>query len=367
MLGSFVDTPVLVLDLQQVKDNYNMLKKLMPNLKIFYAVKANSHPAVLSLLNTLGSNFDVQSKNEIDLCLSMGIDGSRLSFGNTIKTEKNIQYAKVVGVNYFVQDDISEIEKISKYAPNSNVYLRLDIGQTTALWPLSGKFGIPANEMIILLKKIVEKQITNINIVGVSFHVGSQCEDYSMWIKALKMVKEVFDAAEFLGFNLNTINLGGGLPTEYNMKINVPHMLKEISEFILATFNPQTQIFMEPGRFMVGDAGILVSKVILKSKRNNENWIYIDAGIYQGLMEQSQSINYTLKYDEYVESPRSTRVMLAGPTCDSYDIIYKNIEVPSGIKPGDKIYFLNAGQYTTGYNTGFNGLDGPKTIIINAE
>ena len=337
----------------------------MPNLEVYYAIKANPHPAVLSTLNMLGSNFDVQSKNEIDSCQTLGIPGSRLSFGNTIKTTNDIAYARAAGVNYFAQDDDAEINKILKVAPNQKIYIRLDIGQTTAVWPLSGKFGIPPEEIVALLSHFKDKPAKD-HIVGISFHVGSQCQDYSMWIKQLRMTKEVFIRAEEYGYKLNLIDLGGGLPTEYDVPVNTDKILKEIQKYISENFSHSTRIFMEPGRFLVGNAGMLVTSVILRSKRNREHWVYIDAGIYHGLMEQSQGINYNLKFDDYVDTSSCTQMNLAGPTCDSYDIIYKNICLPPGIKIGDKIYFKNAGQYTTGYNTGFNGIQGPKTLIINS-
>lgn len=334
---------------------------MIDNLDIYFAIKQNSYPTVITELNSVGSNFDVQSVGEINMCLNAGVNPSKLSYGNTIKSIDNIKFAYQNNIQYYSSDDITDLIKLSDYSPGQNVYIRLDVGETTAVWPLSGKFGIPEDEVIKLLKA-VKKLKLNVNIAGISFHVGSQCEDAQMWIKTLSTVLDIFKKAHKLGFDLNIINLGGGFPASYTSEIDIVQMFKTISKFITDNFGSDVKVFAEPGRFLVANAGVLVSRVIQVSERKHEKWVYVDAGIYHGLMEASQGINLPIEF--LPNSPTTSRVQLAGPTCDSYDIIYKNISCPSGVKNGDFIQFKNAGQYTLSYGTKFNGIQEPSVFII---
>jgi len=352
------------MDLKIVERNYRRLKDSIPGVRIFYAVKANSHTRVLEKLRDLGPSFDVASRGEIEKILSIGVPASNLSFGNTIKKEEEIKFASEMGVDFFAADSEMELEKIARNAPNSKVYFRISMGGTDSDWPLSRKFGTNVDhikELVVYAKEL------RLNPVGVSFHVGSQCYDKYSWKEALMKVADIFWFARLQGIRMNIINLGGGMPVNYVRDIpSVEEIGEVINESIEEFFNfmERPTLFIEPGRSMVGDAGILVSRVILRSTKDMKDWVYLDAGVFHGLMETIENLRYTLVVDGK-ELSRRRSFTLAGPTCDSVDIIYDDGELPEDITLGDIVYFLNAGAYTVDYNTTFNGIEGPYECFLD--
>ena len=359
-----VRTPFVLMDLDTVERNYKKLKSSIPGVRIFYAVKANSHLRVLKKLHELGSSFDVASRTEIEKLLSIGVPASNLSFGNTIKREEDIKFAKSVGVDLFAADAEMELEKIARNAPNAKVYLRIGMGGTDSDWPLSKKFGTNIDhvkDLVVYAKRL------DLNPVGVSFHVGSQCYDKYSWKEALMKVADIFWFARLQGIRMNIINLGGGMPIKYIRDIPTVEEIGEvINESIEEFFNfmDRPVLFIEPGRSMVGDAGVLVSRVILRSTKDMRDWVYLDAGVFHGLMETIEDLRYEIVVDGK-ENVVCKSFTLAGPTCDSVDVIYDEVDLPENITLGDIVYFLNAGAYTVDYNTKFNGIEGPYMCFID--
>ncbi|WP_456400909.1 type III PLP-dependent enzyme [Mesoaciditoga sp.] len=358
-----VKTPFVLMDLDIVESNYRRLKDAIPGVKIFYAVKSNSHERVVNKLRDLGSSFDVASKGEIKKLIGLGIDPSMMSFGNTIKKEEDIKFAYENGIDLFAVDAEMEIEKIARNAPHSKVYFRLAMGETDSDWPLSKKFGTNiehVKDLIIYAFKL------GLQPIGVSFHVGSQCYDKYSWQIALMKVADIFWFARLQGIKMNVINLGGGMPIKYVRDIPTVEEIGEvINESIEEYFNfmDRPTLYVEPGRSMVGDAGILVSKVILRSKKDMTNWVYLDAGVFHGLMETIEDLRYKVVVDGK-EGHQKKIFTLAGPTCDSVDVIYDEVELPEDISLNDTVYFLNAGAYTVDYGTNFNGIEKPKEIFM---
>ncbi len=357
-------TPFVLMDLKIVKRNYERLRDSIPGVRIFYAVKANSHTRVLKKLHDLGSSFDVASRGEIEKLLNIGVPASKLSFGNTIKKEEDIKFASDRGVSFFAADAEMELEKIARNAPNSKVYFRIAMGGSDSDWPLSRKFGTNVDHVKDLV--VYAKELC-LNPIGVSFHVGSQCYDKYSWKEALMKVADIFWFARLQGIRMNTINLGGGMPVNYVRDIPTVEEIGEvINESIEEYFNfmDRPTLFVEPGRSMVGDAGILVSRVILRSTKDMKDWVYLDAGVFHGLMETIEDLRYTLVVDGKENTPCRS-FTLAGPTCDSVDIIYDEVSLPEDITLGDIVYFLNAGAYTVDYNTQFNGIEGPYECFLD--
>ena len=358
-----IDTPCVLMDLSVVERNYKKMLKAIPNVRIFYAMKANSHERIIDRLNKLGSSFDTASKGEIDQLLKVGIEPSKLSFGNTIKKESDIKFAYDAGINFFAVDSKMELEKIARNAPHSNVYFRLAMGETDSDWPLSLKFGTSTDD---IKKLVVYANYLDLNPIGVSFHVGSQCYDKYSWKEALMKVADIFWFARLQGIKMNTINLGGGMPIKYVRDIPT---VEEIGEAINVSveeyfnFMERPTLFIEPGRSMVGNAGILISRVILRSTKSMKDWVYLDAGVYHGLMETIEGLRYKIVVDGKEDHPTQS-FTLAGPTCDSIDVIYNDVELPKDITLGDVVYFVNAGAYTTGYSTNFNGIEGPHALFM---
>lgn len=358
-----LETPFLVIDTSYVKENYNKLKSSISNTEIFYAVKANSHPSILETLRDIGSSFDVASKGEIVKLMDIGVSTDRMSFGNTIKKEKDIKFAWENGVEYFSIDTEMEVDKIARNAPGAKVYGRLAMSSNDAEWPLSGKFGTDVDHLINILKYAKSKGLVP---YGVSFHVGSQSYNKYKWKEAILTASEVFDKLYKEGINLKMINLGGGIPVQHTKPIP---SVEEIGDVINNAINEYLgwvnglRIIVEPGRSMVGNAGITVSRVILKSIKGTQLWVYLDAGVFHGLMETIENFRYEVIVDGKENGEKIT-MTLAGPTCDSVDTIYDEIELPINIDYGDIVYFINTGAYTNEYATYFNGIEPVKVYTV---
>lgn len=363
MAAKTLETPFLVIDTTYVRENYNKLKSSINNVEIFYAVKANSHPSILGTLRDIGSCFDVASKGEIIKLMNIGVPTSRMSFGNTIKKEKDIKFAWENGVEYFSIDAEMEVDKIARNALGAKVYGRLAMSSNDAEWPLSGKFGTDVDHLINILIYAKSKGLVP---YGVSFHVGSQSYNKYKWKEAILEASEVFDKLHKKGIDLKMINLGGGIPVQHTKPVP---SVEEIGEVINESINEYLgwvdglRVITEPGRSMVGNAGIIVSKVLLKSKKGTQTWVYLDTGVYHGLMETIENFGYEVIVDGK-EDNETISMTLSGPTCDSVDTIYDEIDLPINIDYGDIVYFINTGAYTNEYATHFNGIEPIKVYTI---
>lgn len=362
------ETPFLVVNLDIIRNNYLQLVKAFKEADIFYAVKANPHIEILKLLSSLGSCFDVASIYELDRLLEIGVDPSRISYGNTIKKSNHVKYAYDKGIRLFATDSENDLINISKYAPGSKVFIRLLVeGSSTADWPLARKFGCSIEKVKYLIS--VAKNL-NVEIYGLSFHVGSQQRDVNMWEYALLKVKNVFDWAKAEGVNLKMINMGGGFPSKYVYSAeNLDVYSDKIHSALASHFDGYCpRIILEPGRSMVGDAGVIVSEVVMVSKKSqfdSHRWVYLDVGKFNGMIE---TLDECIKYPLYCEKDgEKSEVIIAGPTCDSMDILYENYryELPLNLCEGDRIYWLSTGAYTASYcSVEFNGFPPMKVYCI---
>lgn len=357
------EAPFILLDLESVEKNYNRLKSSIKRSEIFYAVKANSTKRIVERLVKLGSSFDVASVGELDLVLELGADISKVSFGNTIKKVKDIKYAYEKGVKIFVADEFVEIDKIAANAPGVKLFVRIEMSDSDSDWPLTKKFGTNVDKAAELLRYAKKM---GLEPFGVSFHVGSQCYDKYVWKSALLNVKDIFEHLKKDGINLKFINTGGGMPVKHLRDIPT---VEEISQVINETVDEYFEdyegliVAAEPGRSMVGNAGILCSKVILRSEKEKNDWIYIDAGVFHGLMETIQGFRYEVIV--HGKEGKKQLFTLSGPTCDSVDTIYDEIYLPEDTTMDDIVIFINAGAYTTGYLTTFNGILPPKVYFTD--
>jgi ornithine decarboxylase len=362
------DTPCLVVDLDRVEHNYRALAEALPVARIFYAVKANPAPAVLGRLAGLGANFDVASPGEIDLCLAAGVEPSRISYGNTIKKKRDIAYAYQRGIRLFAFDSEAELDKLAEAAPGAAVFCRVLVDCAGADWPLSRKFGCHGDMAVALLTAARRR---GLDACGLSFHVGSQQTRLKQWDRAVGAVAKLFGRLRDAGVEPRLVNLGGGFPTTY--RTDVP----PVADYARAIMNAMTrhfgndlpEIIIEPGRSLAGDAGVIETEVVLiarKDEQENRRWVYLDIGKFGGLAEtMDESIKYpiTTPRDGGTTGP----VVLAGPTCDSADILYEKTPylMPLDLSIGDKVKILSAGAYTSSYaSVGFNGFAPLKTYCI---
>ncbi len=362
------DGPCLVVDLETVRENYNAFAKALPDTRVFYAVKANPAPEVLSLLASLGSCFDTASVAEIEMVLAAGVTPDRVSYGNTIKKERDIARAFELGIRLFAVDCKPEVDKIARVAPASRVFCRILCDGAGAEWPLSRKFGCEPAMAVDVLEH-AHKQ--GLEAYGVSFHVGSQQRNQHAWDKALASAASVFKECGERGLNLSMVNLGGGFPTKY-LK-NVPTVRtygNAIFKSLRKHFgNRIPETIIEPGRGMVGNAGVIETEVVLVSKKAEEDdvrWVYLDVGKFGGLAEtMDESIRYPIKTPR--DGADTSPCVLAGPTCDSADVLYEKqpYPLPVSLEIGDKLLIEGTGAYTATYSSvAFNGFEPLKTYHI---
>jgi len=364
------ETPYLIVDLDVVGQAYKLLRRYIPLAKIFYAVKANPAPEVVGLLRDLDSNFDVASPNEIDLCMERGVGAERISFGNTIKKERDIAYAFERGVKLYAFDSACELEKLARSAPGSRVFCRILVESTGAEWPLSRKFGCAPEMAIDLLR---QAKSMGLDPYGVSFHVGSQQTKVDQWDSAIERAARMFWALAETDINLRMVNVGGGFPAKYRGDVpGVAQYANAVMGAITRHFgNDLPEIIIEPGRSLVGDAGVIHSEVVLisrKAENDEKRWVYLDVGKFNGLAEtMDEAIRYRIKTPYEGTGVATGPVVLAGPTCDSADILYEKsrYRMPLDLKVGDRVEILSTGAYTSSYaSVNFNGFAPLKTYCI---
>ena len=362
------DGPCLVVDLDVVRENYGAFAKALPDSRVFYAVKANPAPELLSLLVSLGSCFDTASVAEIEMVLAAGATPERISFGNTIKKERDIARAFALGVRLFAVDCKAEVEKIARAAPGAKVFCRFLFGCAGAEWPLSRKFGCDTDMAVEVLD---HAQRLGLEPCGVSFHVGSQQRRTAAWDEALKSASAIFRACADRGINLTMVNLGGGFPTKYLRDVPAVQAYgRSIFRALRKHFgNAIPETIIEPGRGMVGNAGVIEAEVVLVSKKSEQDqnrWVYLDIGKFGGLAEtMDESIRYPIKTPR--DGGEVGPCVLAGPTCDSADVLYEKrpYDLPISLEIGDKVLIEGTGAYTATYaSVAFNGFAPLRTFHI---
>jgi len=356
-----IETPFLVMDREKVKEKASLIGQNIRNSKVFYAVKANPDIEVIKLVDKLNMGFEIASEGELKLLSSIGVEPERIISSNPVKTFKFLKMAASYGVSYFAYDSEGEVDKMAKMLPDCNVYVRLSVPNEGSEWPLSKKFGVEIDRAVELLLYAREK---GLNPVGVTFHVGSQCTNIYNWNSALDKAMALWNIAEEKGIKLSLLNIGGGYPIKYTKNVvDVDAIEKNVDRLIREKFPQDVKIFIEPGRAVVGDAGIFVTSVIGKTSRGDDNWLHIDVGVFNGLMESVGGIKYSYIVETLRQARHKKKWTVAGPSCDSFDVIDKNVTLPEP-ETGGLILILSGGAYTISYASEFNGFSIPKTVLI---
>jgi ornithine decarboxylase len=361
-------TPCLVLDVDRVEDNFRALRRALPLAQIYYAVKANPARPVLERLARLGSCFDAASFEEVSGCLDAGARPEAISFGNTIKKTSAIRTAFERGVTLFAFDSAEELAKLAANAPGARVYCRILVENEGADWPLSRKFGTTVESARALMLRAGEM---GLDPYGLSFHVGSQQTTTRAYEVAIAKVAMLFTDLTEAGVNLRMVNLGGGFPTRYRDPVpGIDEFGNSIMAAMTAHFgNALPEMLIEPGRFIVGDAGLVSAEAVLVSRRDPNDpvrWVYLDIGRFGGLAEtEGEAIKYRIvtPHDGTASGP----VAIAGPTCDGADILYErsNYRLPLALTSGDRVELLSAGAYVTAYaSQRFNGFAPPAEYYL---
>jgi ornithine decarboxylase len=362
------DGPCLVLDIDVVRDNYQAFAKALPDTRVFYAVKANPAPEVLKLLAELGSCFDVASITETEMVLAAGCTPDRISYGNTIKKESEIAAAHRLGITMFAVDCEAEVEKVARAAPGARVICRIHCDGSGSEWPLSRKFGCEPAYAVDILEQAHRRGLVP---YGISFHVGSQQHNIEAWDRALASAAAIFRGCAERGITLSMVNLGGGFPAKYLRKTpKLESYGKAIFRALRKHFgNAIPETIIEPGRGLVGNAGVIEAEVVLIARRSPEDevrWVYLDIGKFHGLAETiDESIRYPIRTTR--DRDEMAPCIIAGPTCDSVDVLYEKnpYPLPVSLAIGDKVLIEATGAYTATYSSvGFNGYPPLRQYVI---
>lgn len=364
-LSKGYDSPLLLLSIGQVKENVIKFKTNFPNLIPHYAVKSNPHIEILKVLNEEGVNFEIASEYELDLLKSLNISAERILFSNPVKRIKDIINAYEYGVEWFVIDCVEEMIKIFSYVPKAKIYLRIEVSNDGADYPLSKKFGCKKSDIQNILSIAQNK---NINLCGLTFHVGSQNRQIDKWVDAIHKCKKIMRDMLTYGLKCEMLNIGGGFPVEHTKKIpSIEQTGLLIEEALKDKIFKDIKLVAEPGRFMTNNVGWMITRVILDTIKDHNKRIYLDAGIFSGLVEPKEGIYYDWLTDK--DDDEKVNTCIAGPTCDSLDIIQNNAKLPKTLSLHDFVYIPNCAAYTLTYATGdvygFNGFENPKIKIID--
>uniref|UniRef100_T1IXP3 ornithine decarboxylase n=1 Tax=Strigamia maritima TaxID=126957 RepID=T1IXP3_STRMM len=350
-----------VVDLSDVVWKHKQWKMKMPRVEPFYAVKCNDTGPVLEVMAALGSGFDCASKFEIQKILDMGVNESRIIYANPCKTASFIKFAAKNNVSLMTFDNEAELYKVKSLFPEARLVLRIRC-DAKAQCPLGVKFGIEPHKAEHLLK--VAKEL-NLNVVGVSFHVGSGCQEANALGDAIRVSRQIFDLGEAMGFNFNILDIGGGFPGQKNAPITLDEVAFVVNE-ALDQYFPEgcgIRIIAEPGRYYVASAFTLCVNIIAKrascndmKKDQKQYMYYVNDGVYGSfncLLYDHAEVR-TIPLKGYGEGEETYLSSVWGPTCDSLDCILKEVHLPK-LNIGDWLVFEDMGAYTVAAATTFNG------------
>ncbi len=358
-------TPYLVLDVGLAVERCRGLAAALPGTAVHYAVKANPDPVLLAALAGAGARFDVASPAEVRAALGAGARAEHLVYSNPVKKRADIVSAAQDGVRLFVVDSPEETVKVAEAAPGCSVLVRLATSGAGSDWSLSRKYGCAASEALSIL---VAADRLGLDAAGLSFHVGSQQRDPAAWDAPIRTAAALFaQARRRHGLTLRVLDLGGGFPAALEGSCPEVAAYGEAVEAALSTHfgtdRPHTLI--EPGRAVVGDAGTLVASVIAVLNRGPRRWVYLDVGVFTGLVETlDEAIRYPVRTS--ADGGPTGPCVLAGPTCDSADVLYEQtpVDLPLALAEGDTVELLATGAYTSCYSTvGFNGFAPLRTVL----
>ncbi|MFH1995771.1 MAG: type III PLP-dependent enzyme [Candidatus Omnitrophota bacterium] len=355
-------TPFMLIRRAVLERQYKRFRKSLPEVIPYYAIKANPYPGIIRTFAGLGSGFDVASAGEMRQVLKLGGSPSKIIFANTIKSNEDITFSRRRRVRLMTFDNEPELYKIAKHFPGARVLVRIKVANVGSVIELSLKFGADAEQAFFFLRKA---KVLGLVPTGVSFHVGSQSTNVENYLQAIELASGIFKEAKANGMPLKILDIGGGFPIQHfdnEIGVNFERMASHIRQQARALFDRGTKFIAEPGRFMSGPAGILVTQVIGRTFRNNKNYYYLNDGIYGDF---SGMVFDHCRY-EFKTLRRGQKFLstLAGPTCDSLDTLSANEEIPE-LYVGDVVYVKNIGAYSSASATpGFNGFPPAKIVLV---
>ena len=353
--------PFLILDNAIVRDKARRFRAAMPRVRPHYAVKANPDRRVLKILMQEGCGFEIASTAELDLLLSLGAGAADVFYSNPMKSRHAIATAAAKGVEWFVVDSVDELRRVHELRADARIYLRVATPNIGSDWPLSGKFGAGAAETREIVATAAK---LGADLAGVTFHVGSQCRNPENWRVGMEKARTLFDSMAKAGLKPRLLDIGGGFPVRHVKPIPSIEVIGEVVNEALQAFAPDLQVIAEPGRYMVSDAGYFVCRVLGTTTRGGKRWMHWDAGLFGGVLETTEGLKYRIRTER---SGPDIPWHVAGPTCDSVDVILRDEPMPSDLQEGDFVYIRNAGAYTTAYASEFNGFPLPEVRVFESK
>lgn len=351
------EEPFYIVDLDKVAEQYTKWVEYLPNIQPFFAVKSNPDNIIINMLARLGCNFDCASKNELRNALSITNNPDRIIFANPCKVSSHIIYARENNISKMTFDCLEELDKIHTIYPDAQIILRICVDDTNSKCKFNSKFGCPLHNIPSIFERIKSLQM---NLVGFSFHVGSGCSDPRSFYNAIKDCAVIHKLSKDYGFNISLIDIGGGFPG-VDKNIKFADICENINEaiadfFAYETANNTIKFIAEPGRYFTEATHTLVINVIAKKKEDNVIKYYLNDGVYGSF----NCINYDHQTPELIPLlPRYAKkynTTFFGPTCDSLDCIYKEIQYQE-LNIGDWLYVRNFGSYTIAPSSSFNGFE----------
>jgi ornithine decarboxylase len=355
-------TPLMLIRRSVLEKQYQRFRKSLAEVTPYYAIKANPHPEVIKAFIKMGASFDVASAPEMKQVLSLGASPSKIIFANTIKSDEDIIFARKHRVRLMTFDNEPELYKLAKHYPGAHVLVRIKVANRGSVVELSLKFGADSDQAFYLLRKAASLGLAP---MGVSFHVGSQSTNVENYLQALEITSRIFREARGNGMPLKIVDLGGGFPIQHfdnEVGFNFERMAAQIRREMKELFDKNVKFIAEPGRFLVGPAGVLVTQVTGRTFRSNKNYYYLNDGVYADF---SGMVFDHCRY-EFKTLRRGQKFMstLAGPTCDSFDTLSLNEEIPE-LYVGDVVYVKNIGAYSCASATAnFNGFSPAKLVLV---
>lgn len=353
-------TPLMVIGRDSLIEEYQRFKRLLPRVDLYYAIKANPHPDILKTFRDLGGFYDVASEGEMRHVLAQGVKPSKIIFANTVKRPEALEFAHKANVNFATFDNEPELYKIAKYAPGCRVLARLKVSNLGSIVELSLKFGADQDAIVPLLSKA---RSLGLKPEGVSFHVGSQCTNFENYQRALEVTAEIMREAGERGIEFKTVDIGGGFPIKHfkTDTVSLETFANQMRRELNRLFPESVQIIAEPGRALAGPAGMLITRVVGRSIRNNKNYYYLDDGVYGDF---SGIVFDHCKYEfKTLKKTQKFFSIVAGPTCDSFDTLSLSEELPE-LDVGDVVYVQSIGAYSCASALTFNGIRPAKVIVV---
>ena len=352
------DKPFLLVDSNIIREKARRFAAAMPRVRPHYAVKANPDPRVLKTVMAEGGGFEIASIAELDLLLELGAPAAEIFYSNPVKSRDQIAQAAAKGVEWYVIDSLEELTKIQSIKADAKLYLRIDTPNIGSDWPLAGKFGAHTSEARDIVTAAAR---AGADLAGVAFHVGSQCRNPENWRVGIERARAVFDQMGKAGLNPRLLNIGGGFPVRHVKPIPAIEVIGDVVNRALEAFPAKVRVIAEPGRYLVSDAGYFVCRIMGTATRANKRWMHLDAGLFGGIIETAEGLKYKIRTDR---AGPDIPWNVAGPTCDSIDVVMRDEPLPSDLQEGDYLYLRNAGAYTTAYASGFNGFPLPEVRVI---